>query len=237
MLSTAFQAAGLPGMTTAFLILLLEVGARRAEPAGATNRRAGPHVLENLEIFCVGAAAVLDTVLVLVLIEARRSRRTVLPALLLALGIWLWHAGAFSQLLFSETRGSFAGEARSISLAVTAAGLLLIPGGLLHGGALMTLADSAGAMCAFLNLPDGAVGTATIESKTNFLGAVTSGVVRATSTPPCTRVAPAVLVNERVPRTVEPRQYDARVAEGFGSRSAPAAMAIALRPPSARTIA
>ena len=56
-------------------------------------------------------------------------------------------------------------------------------GGLLHGGALMTLADSAGAMCAFFNLPEGAVGTATIESKTNFLGAVTAGTVRATSTP------------------------------------------------------
>jgi 1,4-dihydroxy-2-naphthoyl-CoA hydrolase len=56
-------------------------------------------------------------------------------------------------------------------------------GGLMHGGAVMTLADSAGAMCAFLNLPDGAIGTATIESKTNFLGAVTAGTVRATSTP------------------------------------------------------
>jgi len=56
-------------------------------------------------------------------------------------------------------------------------------GGLLHGGALMALADSAGAVCAYLNLPEGATGTATIESKTNFLGAVTSGVVRAVSTP------------------------------------------------------
>lgn len=55
-------------------------------------------------------------------------------------------------------------------------------GGVLHGGALMALADSAGATCAFLNLPEGA-GTATIESKTNFLGAVTGGVVRAISTP------------------------------------------------------
>src|SRR5215218_991998 len=55
--------------------------------------------------------------------------------------------------------------------------------GLLHGGALMALADSAGGMCAFLNLPEGAVGTATIESKTNFLGAVTYGVVRAIATP------------------------------------------------------
>ncbi len=45
-------------------------------------------------------------------------------------------------------------------------------GGLLHGGTIMALADSAGGACAFLNLPDGAAGTSTIESKTNFLGAV-----------------------------------------------------------------
>ena len=55
--------------------------------------------------------------------------------------------------------------------------------GLLHGGALMTLADSAGAVCAFGNLPEGAAGTSTIESKTNFLGAVRDGVVTATARP------------------------------------------------------
>jgi 1,4-dihydroxy-2-naphthoyl-CoA hydrolase len=54
--------------------------------------------------------------------------------------------------------------------------------GLLHGGVIMTLADSAGAGCAFLNLPDGAIGTSTIESKTNFLGAVKGGSVTARST-------------------------------------------------------
>ena len=42
--------------------------------------------------------------------------------------------------------------------------------GALHGGVLMSLADSAGGVCAFLNLPPGAT-TVTIESKTNFLGA------------------------------------------------------------------
>jgi 1,4-dihydroxy-2-naphthoyl-CoA hydrolase len=47
----------------------------------------------------------------------------------------------------------------------------------------MALADSAGAACALLNLPTSASGTATIESKTNFLGAVRSGSVTATSTP------------------------------------------------------
>ena len=49
----------------------------------------------------------------------------------------------------------------------------------LHGGIVMALADSAGGACAFLNLPEGAAGTATIESKTNFLAATRSGTVKA----------------------------------------------------------
>jgi uncharacterized protein (TIGR00369 family) len=57
-------------------------------------------------------------------------------------------------------------------------------GSVLHGGALMALADSAGAAAAFLNLPEGASGTSTIESKTNFLGAVREGAtVTAEATP------------------------------------------------------
>ena len=55
-------------------------------------------------------------------------------------------------------------------------------GGLLHGGAVMGLADTVGAVCAFLNLPEGA-GTSTIESKTNFFRGVREGVVTATSRP------------------------------------------------------
>ncbi|QGZ96781.1 PaaI family thioesterase [Terricaulis silvestris] len=49
-------------------------------------------------------------------------------------------------------------------------------GSILHGGAIMALADSAGAVGAFLSLPPGATGTTTIESKTNFLGAAKAGV-------------------------------------------------------------
>ena len=55
--------------------------------------------------------------------------------------------------------------------------------GALHGGALMALADGCGGACAFLNLPDGAIGTATIESKTNFLRGVRVGHVDAVSRP------------------------------------------------------
>jgi uncharacterized protein (TIGR00369 family) len=53
----------------------------------------------------------------------------------------------------------------------------------MHGGALMSLADMAGAVCAFLNLPPGATGTTTIESKTNFLRALRDGYVEAVATP------------------------------------------------------
>jgi uncharacterized protein (TIGR00369 family) len=56
-------------------------------------------------------------------------------------------------------------------------------GGVLHGGALMGLADNVGGFCAFLNLPDGAAGTATIESKTNFFGPVRAGHVHAIARP------------------------------------------------------
>jgi uncharacterized protein (TIGR00369 family) len=55
-------------------------------------------------------------------------------------------------------------------------------GGVLHGGAIMALADSLGGACAFLNLPPGAT-TSTIESKTNFFRAVTAGSVRAVARP------------------------------------------------------
>jgi uncharacterized protein (TIGR00369 family) len=60
---------------------------------------------------------------------------------------------------------------------------LCTAGGILHGGALMSLADAAGAYCAYLNLPEGAAGTATIESKTNFFRAVREGHVDAISRP------------------------------------------------------
>jgi 1,4-dihydroxy-2-naphthoyl-CoA hydrolase len=55
-------------------------------------------------------------------------------------------------------------------------------GGALHGGALMSFADSVGAVCAFLNLPEGA-GTSTTSSSTVFLRGVRAGTVSATAHP------------------------------------------------------
>lgn len=45
----------------------------------------------------------------------------------------------------------------------------------LHGGAAMALADTLGAMGASMNLPSGAAGTTTLESKTNFIGVAREG--------------------------------------------------------------
>jgi 1,4-dihydroxy-2-naphthoyl-CoA hydrolase len=54
-------------------------------------------------------------------------------------------------------------------------------GGALHGGTLMALADTVGAVATVLNLPPGA-GTTTLESKTNFFAAGRAGLVRAEAT-------------------------------------------------------
>jgi 1,4-dihydroxy-2-naphthoyl-CoA hydrolase len=59
---------------------------------------------------------------------------------------------------------------------------LCTAGGILHGGALMALADSLGGLCAFLNMPAGSR-TATIESKTNFFRPVSEGHVEGVAKP------------------------------------------------------
>ena len=50
-------------------------------------------------------------------------------------------------------------------------------GKIMHGGAIMAFADTLGAIGAFMNLPEGAKATTTIESKTNFLGGAALGAV------------------------------------------------------------
>ena len=47
---------------------------------------------------------------------------------------------------------------------------------IMHGGAIMSLADTAGAVATVLNLPQSAT-TTTVESKTNFLAPVPMGDV------------------------------------------------------------
>ena len=57
-------------------------------------------------------------------------------------------------------------------------------GNAVHGGAVMALADSVGAAATVINLSAEAMGTTTVESKTNFVGAAKAGsTLTATATP------------------------------------------------------
>jgi len=93
-------------------------------------------------------------------------------------------ASVADAMPFGEKLGidSIVGNADEVTATLAWAPELCTTGGALHGGVLMALADSAGGVCAFLNLPSGAT-TVTIESKTNFFGAVREGNVRARARP------------------------------------------------------
>jgi 1,4-dihydroxy-2-naphthoyl-CoA hydrolase len=59
---------------------------------------------------------------------------------------------------------------------------LCTTGGVLHGGVLMALADTAGALVTFLGLPEGKT-TATITSTSHMFRPVSGGTVRAVAVP------------------------------------------------------
>ena len=103
-----------------------------------------------------------------------------------------WHAA----MPFGKTLGAelVAGGPDEVRARLIWAPELCTAGGALHGGAIMGLADGTAGTCAFLNLPDGATGTATISSSTSFLRAVRGGHVDAVARP--LRIGRSVVVIE-----------------------------------------
>ena len=95
------------------------------------------------------------------------------------LDVFLYAAMPFMRLLGATAMTASATEVR---LRLEWDPTRCTAGDLLHGGALMGLADSAAAWCAFLNVPDGAT-TTTIESKTNFLRGIRDRYVDAVARP------------------------------------------------------
>ena len=92
----------------------------------------------------------------------------------------LFHSMPFTRTLGIEL---ISASAESVVARLTWSEERCTTAGVMHGGALMALADSTGGMCAFTNLPDDASGTTTVESKTNFLRAIRADHVEATSRP------------------------------------------------------
>jgi uncharacterized protein (TIGR00369 family) len=87
----------------------------------------------------------------------------------------------FSKLMGVEVTGASAEE---VTGEITVREELCTAGGIMHGGAIMAFADALGAVGAVACLPEGAKGTTTVESKTNFLGPAPVGArVRGRSVP------------------------------------------------------
>jgi uncharacterized protein (TIGR00369 family) len=78
----------------------------------------------------------------------------------------------FAQLLGIEF---ISAEADALAARMLIRPELCTIGGVAHGGAIMSFADTLGAAAAFINLPAEAKGTTTIESKTNFVSSAPSG--------------------------------------------------------------
>ena len=60
---------------------------------------------------------------------------------------------------------------------------LLAPNGYLHGGTVVTMADSCCGYGTFATLPAGATGFTTIELRTSFLGTLRAGTLQCTAAP------------------------------------------------------
>ena len=85
---------------------------------------------------------------------------------------------------FAEHLGLTVDEASAdrVSMRLAWAPHLCTTNGIMHGGVLMSLADTAGALVAFLGLPEGAT-TATITSTSQMVRPVSGGTVRAVAVP------------------------------------------------------
>lgn len=93
----------------------------------------------DVQLLCIGGAAVIDTALLLVLLERRNWRRVVLPVVLLMVGAWLYHTGAFIHTLIEETPGTMATFIHWLTMFAMATGLLLMPSAMFH--AVLRLRD------------------------------------------------------------------------------------------------
>ena len=78
-------------------------------------------------------------------------------------------------------------DTETVEAEMTVRAELCTSGEVLHGGAMMAFADSLGGLATSLSLPEDATGTATIESKTNFLAAAPVGTLITGETTPVHR--------------------------------------------------
>jgi len=90
-------------------------------------------MVENVQLFAYGAAAVLDLVVLLSLLERPNWQYIAVWMLMLTVGVWMWHTGVFIHALLAHSTGDLALQALWVSMVVMAVGLLMMPSAMLHG--------------------------------------------------------------------------------------------------------
>ncbi|MBI2826975.1 MAG: hypothetical protein HYX69_20050 [Planctomycetia bacterium] len=89
-------------------------------------------MFHRIELLSIGLAAVLDTVLLVALLERRNWRYLATAILTLVVGAWLWHTGAFASQLLVDMTDLWARDVHLCAMVAMSAGLLLIPSALIH---------------------------------------------------------------------------------------------------------
>lgn len=89
-------------------------------------------MLEPLEIFLLGFAAVVETALLLILLERINRPLAANWLRLLVAGAWLWHACSLLHVLLRDTEGATAAFLDDLCMSGMSLGLLLMPSGMLH---------------------------------------------------------------------------------------------------------
>jgi signal transduction histidine kinase len=90
-------------------------------------------MFDAIQHVSLAAALVIDTVLLAALLERRNWPFVRVPIIAMLLGAWLWHGGQFALLLATGLPGAWPWHVQGLCMLAMAAGLLLIPCGLLHG--------------------------------------------------------------------------------------------------------
>ncbi|MEZ6060060.1 MAG: ATP-binding protein [Planctomycetaceae bacterium] len=99
-------------------------------------------MLAQLELFCHGFATVVESVLLLVMLDRVNRPVVALWMKWLAGGAWLWHAGNFAHVLLRPVSGILAAAFDDASMIMMAGGLLLMPCALLHGAVRLQLSGA-----------------------------------------------------------------------------------------------
>ncbi len=90
-------------------------------------------MLSDLQLFGLGAAAVVDTVLLVALIERPNRRHVAIWMVALMAAAWLWHLGSFVHTLLAEATHPWPLRVNALAMTTMSVGLLLMSSALLHG--------------------------------------------------------------------------------------------------------